>query len=579
MTVRIGKDQNIGASLKRKSLEDAYFAEELVTAGGERLTLAVVADGIGGAAAGERAANLSIECISDFVRASTGADFPGILEGALQKANRAVFDEGQQDETKRDMGSTAVAVIVCGDRFYLASVGDSRAYLVRDGKAIQLTSDHNFGEEMIRAGKLRPEEAIRNPHAGALVRSIGNEADVQVDLGVYWNARESETSARSRQGTALKPGDHLVLCSDGLIKERPDGRGHFVETSEFDPILSRNPPLQAARTLVSKALGRNVNDNVSVIVLEKPAGAAGLARALVRGVLVIGFLLALLAAGIMILPPLLARLNPATPIPPSNSILIGQLTGEVLYKESGQVPVTLQAGATLPVEPGGSVQSLEGTVQFTLPDSSRVYLDRFSQVSLSQIADPRTGIQNNILALEQGRLLVVVSPQPGFSSSIMAPGDLRAQVLGTVMGVSYNPDESRLEVDCLEGSCLVANAAEVLQLSGGQYAWAGRGKISPIADARYELWTGLGGGDPSWIAPTPQPTATPTQTPTATKKFVPGKTTEPPPPPGAQSSATPEATATVEVAPTVEATIPEPPTAEPPPTTEAPAEATAEATP
>jgi serine/threonine protein phosphatase PrpC len=560
-SVRIGMDQNIGASTKRRSLEDAYFAEALVTAGGQSITLAVVADGIGGASAGERASNLTVECITDCVRGSSGEDFPQILEAALQKANRAVYDEAQQEEHKRDMGSTAVAVIVHRDRFYLASVGDSRAYLVRGGTAIQLTSDHNFGEEMIRLGKLRPEEAARNPHAGALVRSIGNEPEVQVDLGVYWNARESEAGAKARQGTLLKPGDHLLLCSDGLIKERPDGRGHFVETAEFDAILSRNPPLQAARTLVSKAMGRNANDNVSVIVLQKPAGMAGAGKAVLRWGLILLLLAALAAAGVAFLPRLI-HLGQQTPIPAKDSILIGRVSGEALYKESGQVPLTLQADSSLPVKPGGTIQTLEGTVQFLLPDSSRVYLDRFSEVSLTQIADPRTGAQNNILTLDQGRLLIVLALRSGFSSTIKAPDNLRAQVLGSVMGVAYNPGESRLEVDCLEGACLVSNGGEVLQISGGQSSWAGKGLIGPTDGARYDLWAGLAGGDPAWITPTPLPTATPTDTPTATKKFIPVKTTEAPPP-GEQPIATPEAPATE--MPTVEV-----PTEAPPPATEAP---------
>lgn len=554
-SIRIGMDQNIGASTKRRSLEDAYFAEELITAGGARITLAVVADGIGGASSGERASNLTVECLTDFVRESSGEDFPRILEEALMKANRAVYEEAQVEEHKRDMGSTAVAVIIHHDRLYLASAGDSRAYLVRKGTPIQLTTDHNFGEEMIRLGKLRPQEAARNPHAGALVRSIGNEPEVQVDLGIYWNARESEESARSRQGMLLKPSDHVILCSDGLIKERPDGRGHFVETAEFDPILARNPPLQAAQTLVSKAMGRNANDNVSVIVLQKPAGLAGAGKAALRFVAIGLLLAALIAAGVICLPSLL-KPKP-TPAPVRNSILLGTVSGEALYKESGKVPLTLQTGSSLTVEPGAGLQTLEGTVQFTLPDSSRVYLDRFSEISLTQIADPRTGAQNNILTLEQGRMLIALALRPGFSNTIKAPENLRAQVLGSVMGVAYDSGESRLEVDCLEGACLVANAGDVLQLSGGQYSWASRNRIGPATGARYELWADLGDGDPSWITATPLPTATPTYTPTITKKFNPVNTTEAPPP-GVQPSATPET-------PTAEPPAPEPPTAEPPP--------------
>jgi protein phosphatase len=547
-SIRIGMDQNIGASTKRRSLEDAYFAEPMTTAGGRTITLAIVADGIGGESSGERASYLTVETIVDSVRASGGGDVPQILETALRLANRAVYDEGQREENKRNMGSTATAVVIERDRLYVASVGDSRAYLVRDGKVIQLTSDHNWGEEMIRLGKLHPQEAARNPRAGLLVRSIGSEPEVAVDLGLYWNAREDETAARSRQGTRLKAGDHVVLCSDGLIKERPDGRGHFVETAEFPEILTRNPPLQAARTLVSKAMGRNANDNVSVVVLQKTGGAAAAGKVLFRLVIILAILAGLIFAGAAFLPGILAQIQPSTPKLMAGSIRIVESSGEGLYMESGQLPVKLKSDFALPIHTEGTLQTLEGTLQFILPDTSRIYLDRFSKVTLTQIADPSTAERNNILTLEQGRLLVVYSPPPGYSSSVSAPGNLRAQVLGSILGVTYNSDQSRLEADCLEGWCLVANARDVQQLSSGQYSWAGTNGIGSVWDARYDLWAGLGARDAAWVTPTLWPSATPTATPTRTQKYIPAKTTEAP-------ISGPNPTATPELSPTEQLTI------------------------
>ncbi|HEY5119146.1 MAG TPA: protein phosphatase 2C domain-containing protein [Anaerolineales bacterium] len=520
----------------------------MITAGGQAVTLAIVADGIGGESSGERAANLTVETIVDCVRASAGEDFPRILEAALQQANRAVFEEGQREEHKRDMGSTVTAAIVCRDRLYIASVGDSRAYLVRDGKVIQLTADHNWGEEMIRLGKLHPQEAARNPRAGLLVRSIGSEAEVMVDLGLYWNAREDEAAARSRQGTPLKSGDHVVLCSDGLIKERPDGRGHFVEAAEFPEILTRNPPLQAARTLVSKAMGRNANDNVSVVVLEKTEGAGTLGKNLLRPVLILAVLTVLIFAGAVLLPNFLARIATPALALPVESIRIVESGGDVLYMESGQLPAKLQSNSSLPIHAGGTLQTLEGRIQFILPDSSRINLDRFSKVTLTQIVDPHTEERNNILTLEQGRLLVVYSPPAGYSSTIAAPGNLRAQVLGSILGVAFDPAKSRLDADCLEGACLIANAGNVLPLSEGQSAWANAGGIGPLGDARYDLWLDLGGMDAAWITPTLLPSPTPTATPTRTQKYISVKTTEAP-----VSGSNP--TATPELSPTEQSTV------------------------
>jgi serine/threonine protein phosphatase PrpC len=516
--IRFGLDQNIGASPKRRLQEDACFAGTVSTSGGLTVTLGIVADGIGGEASGERASTLAVENIVDFVRQSNGRNFPQILEGALRSANAAVFSEAEREEAKRHMGSTATAAIIHRDRLYLASVGDSCAYLVRGGKVIQLTSDHNWGREMIRKGLLPPEEALRHPRAAALVRSIGAEPDVSVDLGLYWNAAEEESAAQSRQGTALQPGDNILLCSDGLIKERPDRRGHFVEPEEFSPILVRNDPQRAAQTLVSKALGRNVNDNVTVVVLQKPAAripsGGGI---LLRGIVltaIAGF--ALLTA--VAVPGLISQIQSRSHSPAPGSLRVASVTGNVLFMESGRLPVPLHPDTMLPAVTGGTLQTLEGTVQILLPDSSRVYLDRFSKVRFGPIADPSTEIRNTVLALEEGRVLISASLPRGFTGTITSGENLRAQALGSLLGAAYLPGTSRLEVDCLEGSCLLVNSNRSLSLAGGQYSWVDEMEMGTVGEARYELWAGLAGSDPAWVTPTAIPSPTQTATPSSAKR-------------------------------------------------------------
>ena len=203
-------------------------------------------------------------------------------------------------------------------------------------------------------------------------------------------------------------------------------------------------------------------------------------------------------------------------------------------------------------------------MQFILPDSSRVYLDRFSEVTLSQIADPRTGAQNNILTLEQGRLLIVLALRSGFSSTIKAPDNLRAQVLGSVMGVSYRSG-GIAPGGGLPGGGLPGGKRAGMSCNSAAGSIPGRARIRSAGWKKRATNCGwiLRGADPAWITPTPLPTATPTSTPTATRKFIPAKTTEAPPPPGEQPSATPEATATVEILPTDPP--PDTPIDEPPP--------------
>lgn len=260
----------------------------------------------------------------------------------------------------------------------------------------------------------------------------------------------------------------------------------------------------------------------------------------------------LILAGAAFLPGILPQTKSSMPTVPAGTIRIVESAGEVLYMESGRLPAKLQSNASLPIHAGGALQTLEGTLQFILPDSSRIYLDRFSKVALTQIADPLSEERNNVLTLTQGRLLIVYSPPSGFSSLITAPTDLRAQVLGSILGAAFDPAQSRLEVDCLEGACLVANARDILHLNGGEYSWANSGGIAPPGNARYDLWAGIGGMDAAWITPTSIPAATSTPTATATRKFTLDKTAEAPP-----SGSNP--TATPELSPTVQPTV-EPPT-------------------
>src|SRR6185436_5062896 len=227
--LRLGIEQDIGSSTKRRILEDACQSQAIRTAGGLELHLAVVADGIGGENAGERAARLTIETVFEHCQQSAGSNIPQMLREGIERANAAVYAEGRGERHKRDMGSTVTVVAIHKGRLYLAHAGDSRAYLVRGQKAMQLTQDHTWAYEVVRAGKLKPADAAKNPRAGGLVRSIGYEPQIQVDLGIRLRGDESDQEALGNQGLVLKPGDNVVVCSDGLVKSKANGHGHYVE--------------------------------------------------------------------------------------------------------------------------------------------------------------------------------------------------------------------------------------------------------------------------------------------------------------------------------------------------------------
>ena len=209
-----------------------------------------VADGMGGHAAGEVAAQLALETLEIAVGRQTED-----LVDAVKVANQAVLQRAARDPSTRGMGTTLCALAVvdadpdetAGDSQLVAvvNVGDSRGYLYQGGELLQLTEDHSLVEEMVREGRLSPEEALGHPSRNIVTRSIGNEADVNVDV---W-----EISVRA--------GDRFLLCSDGLFNELDDDR--------IAAVLRRlEEPEEAARELVRLANEAGGRDNITVVLVD-----------------------------------------------------------------------------------------------------------------------------------------------------------------------------------------------------------------------------------------------------------------------------------------------------------------------
>src|SRR5262245_23578441 len=196
---------------KRRMNEDSF-----VLADG--LGLYVVADGMGGHAAGEVASRLAVDSISRHMSSelpgddtvpsqattrSLDDDLPAPARrvlGAIRRANQEITRSVRENQTNRGMGTTVVLAYIQGHRAYIGSVGDSRAYLVRGDRIVQLTDDHTFVNEQVRAGTLTVSEARRHPARNILTRAVGSQEEVEADIV------EQD----------LEAGDLLLLCSDGL---------------------------------------------------------------------------------------------------------------------------------------------------------------------------------------------------------------------------------------------------------------------------------------------------------------------------------------------------------------------------
>jgi serine/threonine protein phosphatase PrpC len=217
----------------------------------EAVPLFVVADGMGGHAAGEIASRLAVEAVlGNWTSGGSGPPHQR-LRSAVRAANVAVFDAGQ-DSSRKGMGSTLTALALAGREAAIAHAGDSRAYLVREGQASQLTADHSRVGEMLRMRLLTAEQAAIHPQRSMLTRCLGTEPMVQIDL--------------TRQPAEV--GDTYVLCSDGLWDLV--GRAEIAAIAGGPEGADTPPPApsEAAAALIELALKRDAPDNVTVVVIR-----------------------------------------------------------------------------------------------------------------------------------------------------------------------------------------------------------------------------------------------------------------------------------------------------------------------
>jgi len=243
-----------------KNNEDRFGVSSYYGEGGEQVTLAVIADGIGGNQAGEVASDLAVKTILRSVGRSSGTDYADILNQALTQTASAVYEAAKARTDLRGMGTTCVAALIAGRRLYTAYIGDSRAYLARRGGILQTTVDHTFVQEAIEHGLLTPEEAKNHPHRHVVRRHLGADPNVRADFRLRLSETEPPEIAMRNQGVLLDPGSRLVLCSDGL--------SDLVEPDEILRILDRNAPQGAVDELILLARKRGGHDNITVIILQ-----------------------------------------------------------------------------------------------------------------------------------------------------------------------------------------------------------------------------------------------------------------------------------------------------------------------
>jgi protein phosphatase len=221
---------------QRQGNEDNFYV---------RAPLFVVADGMGGAQAGEVASEMAVRSFRSGL--PDGAASEGLVH-VIEGANQAIHERSRAEEQRAGMGTTVTAAYVAEEEVIVAHVGDSRAYLLRDGELVRLTRDHSLVDELYRQGKITEEQIEHHPQRSVITRALGPEPHVQVDVDRF----------------PARPGDVFLLCSDGLTSMVPE--------KQLQPLLSEAESLErAGRELIAAANEAGGRDNITVVLFRLEA--------------------------------------------------------------------------------------------------------------------------------------------------------------------------------------------------------------------------------------------------------------------------------------------------------------------
>jgi len=222
---------------QRRVNEDAYLSLD-------EQGLWLVADGMGGHARGDVASRLIVQAFEGLVRPPSLQGFAQEVKARLGLANQKMREEARRAGSDQLMGSTVVAFLACKREWMCLWAGDSRAYLLRDGRLTQITRDHSVAEALVQRGELRRDQAALHPSANRITRAVGTQNQLVVD----------------QYRSFLRDGDAVLLCSDGLNKE--------VGDDEVATILEDYDCAEASRELLELTLERGARDNVTVAVIR-----------------------------------------------------------------------------------------------------------------------------------------------------------------------------------------------------------------------------------------------------------------------------------------------------------------------
>lgn len=244
LDIRFGARTDLGRIRENNEDKFEFFEPEETELLAVKGCFYAVADGMGGHASGQVASELALKTIIKTYYADPEEDIPTSLGGAIQAANLFIYDTAQAIPDRNGMGTTCTSVVLHDDEMFIGHVGDSRAYLIRDGEFRQVSEDHSWVAEQVKRGALTEEEAELSPFRNVITRSLGSAPEVEPDI-----YREP-----------VQTGDVLVLCSDGL--------SGYVKADEIKELVTMWSPSVAAMKLIDRANEHGGGDNITVVVVS-----------------------------------------------------------------------------------------------------------------------------------------------------------------------------------------------------------------------------------------------------------------------------------------------------------------------
>ena len=229
--------------VNRSVNQDCFLCEK--EAVGALPNLFIVADGLGGHNGGDFASKYCVENVKDYIKNNKGDSIISTIRSAITTVNEGIREKAKADEGLKGCGTTIVLSTIENDILYIANVGDSRLYVIKNGKLTQITEDHSVVEEMIKSGIIKKEEARFNPHKNKVTRALGAEPDIEVD---FFEVK-------------LEKGDRVFLCSDGV--------SNMMDERILEEITSADKELpEICKILIDTAVNNGGKDDATVVMIE-----------------------------------------------------------------------------------------------------------------------------------------------------------------------------------------------------------------------------------------------------------------------------------------------------------------------